>query len=440
MLDAIFDHLAFTKKDISIYRTLLRCSLVSRQVSKRCRMHLFQEVNLGWSKEALTAQESQSITTGTVPGFVGILLDDPPLSEQVHCLRVNPGFYLNTDHWSEFCDNLPIILERLTSLRSFALTHGSDPDALSVSWNFIPIAAQAAIRRCCTRSTIRSLEFRGCVNLPPSLIYSCSPSLTTLYLSLSRDASTTGPEQISDVDSTSISPRPPWSLRRLVCQNVLPLLRSVIIRPVISDEEGGPFSSLRHVNVAVLTNHDASLVAPLLLQSMQSLQSLEVSFTLSTDETTFTTNWVHLPSLQRFHVSIYCVCDAHPTLHYPPEISNLIYQAVHNQISVGNLSIHVTCQMAYVPLSDGDAIFKDDEGWILLSERLKDTSFLQLSTLRLSMSIVLAQQDEEITRGVCEDVEGRVRNELLERFEQPGRSLELAIMAQSFVELVPDSE
>lgn len=280
MLDAIFDHLASDKKDINIYRTLLRCCFVSRQVSQRCRMHLFQEVNLGWSKEALTAQESQSITTGTIPGFVGIL-EDPTLSAQVQCLRVNPGFYLNTDHWSVFCDNLPIILDRLTSLRSFALTHGSDPDALSVSWNLFPIAAQEAIQNCCTRSSIRSLEFRGCVKLPASLIYSCSSSLTTLYLSLSRDASVADPEQIHGVDDSSIPSRPPWSLRRLVCQNVLPLLRPVISGP-FGDEKDGPFSSLRHINVAVLTNHDAGLVAPLLLQSMQSLHSLEVSFTLST--------------------------------------------------------------------------------------------------------------------------------------------------------------
>ena len=94
--------------------------------------------------------------------------------------------------------------------------------------------------------------------------------------------------------------------------------------------------------------------------------------------------------------------------------------------------------MAYVPLPEGDGIFKDDEGWTRLSERLNDESFLQLVTLRISMSIVLAQQDEEITRAVCEGLEGRVRNELLERFERPGRSLELAIGAQSFVELVPD--
>ncbi|KAJ2934156.1 hypothetical protein H1R20_g2924, partial [Candolleomyces eurysporus] len=173
---------------------------------------------------------------------------------------------------------------------------------------------------------------------------------------------------------------------------------------------------------------------------MRSLQSLEVSFTLSTDETTFATNWVQLPFLQRFHVSIYGACDAHPTLHYPPEISELIYRAVHNQSSVGNLSIHVTCQMAYVPLLDGDAILKDDQGWMRLSERLSGEFFPQLSTLRISMSIVLAQQDEEVTRAVCEDVEGRVRNELLERFERPGRSLELAIGAQSFVELAPGLE
>ncbi|RXW17077.1 hypothetical protein EST38_g8774 [Candolleomyces aberdarensis] len=167
---------------------------------------------------------------------------------------------------------------------------------------------------------------------------------------------------------------------------------------------------------------------------------LNFSLIVSVDETTFVTNWVQLPFLQRFHVSIYGVCDAHPTLHYPPEISDLIYRAVHNQTSVGNLSIHVTCQMAYVPLPDGDAILKDDQGWMRLSERLGDKFFPHLGTLRISMSIVLAQQDEEITRAVCEDVEGRVRNELLERFERPGRSLELAIGAQSFVELAPGLE
>ena len=280
IIDAVLDELASDKKDITSYHALLRCSLVSREVSSRCRMHIFQEINLGWSKDALTSQDSLSLTSGTVSGLVNILITNPSLSNYILILRINPAYFHSNLDGDKLCDNLPLLLEQMPRLRTFRLTSGANPDTPSLPWSWFTPEAQTAIERCVARPTITCVEFRGFSRFPITLIYSCSPSLTTLYLSRTLPVTVGQAEQAAG--SPADAPQPPaWSLRRLVCQNALPLLRSAIQHDAFNTDRT-PFGNLQHLNVAILTHADSLLVAPLLAQAAASMRTLEVSFSLRT--------------------------------------------------------------------------------------------------------------------------------------------------------------
>ncbi|KAF5329966.1 hypothetical protein D9611_010513 [Ephemerocybe angulata] len=439
IIDAVLDELASDKKDIESFHTLLRCSLVSQHLSWRCRMHIFQEINLGWSKDALRSQDSQGLTSGTVSGLVDLLFDNPSLSEQILSLRINPAFYYYNPGRGDLCDNLSTLLEQLPNLRTFALTSGSDPDAASLPWSWFPVVAQSAIEACCARPTIKCVEFRGFKGFPTNLIYTCSSSLTTLYLSRTMSLSTGDPMEQNQVEHAANGGplrRPPWSLESLVCENALPLLR-----PAIDDESNphdSPFSSLQHLNVAILTYSDSRLIAPLLRQSEGSMRTLEVSFSLWTGASTFETNWIHLPHLRRLHVAVSCT-QVQNDLHFPNDVPNLIYDVVYGQTSIKYLSIHTTCQMVYVPPPPAghQSVLNGDEGWRRLGDRLASEAFTNLSMFRVSLSVFLVQQDgaSEITRGACEEVEEWLTRDVITRFERPGRSLSTAICVQSLREL-----
>lgn len=281
IFDAVIDELASNRKDLASFDALLRCSLVSRQAYWRSRIHIFEEVNLGWTKTALTHQESQGLTCGTVFGLVELITHNPLLSERISSLRINPSFYYASSGRDNLCENLSTLLGQLPHLQRFALTSGSDPDAPSIPWSWFPAMVQSAIQVCCARPSIKGVEFRGFVGIPSTLLSSCSSSLTTLYISRAFNATVLEPGDLDFVDhalSGGPRKRPPWSLESLVCQNALPLLRSAIQHD--SDPDESPFSGLQHLNVAVLTHDDSNLVAPLLGQSKDSIRKLEVSFTL----------------------------------------------------------------------------------------------------------------------------------------------------------------
>lgn len=279
IIDVVLDELASDKKDITSYHALLRCSLVSHRVSSRSRRHIFEEVNLGWSKDALTSQDSQSLTSGTVPGLVDILLQNPSLADYILVLRINPAFFHSNSRGDDLCDNLPTLLARLHCLRTFRLTSGAYPDAPSLPWSWFPAAAQHAIQQCCARPAIRCVEFRGFMGFPTSLIYACSSSLKTLYLCRTLPVTNNNPTEQAGSPS-DVFRSPLWSLQRLVCQNALPLLRSAIQHDALYLARS-PFGNLEHLNVAVMTHSDSLLVAPLLVQASDSLRTLEVSFNLT---------------------------------------------------------------------------------------------------------------------------------------------------------------
>ncbi|KAJ3529823.1 hypothetical protein NMY22_g8842 [Coprinellus aureogranulatus] len=443
IIDAVVDELASDKKDITSYYALLRCSLVSHQVSLRCRMHIFQEINLGWTKDALTSQDSQSLTSGTVTGLVDILLANPSLSDHILVLRINPAYFQSNPDGDNLCDNLPILLECMPRLRTFRLTAGASPDAPSLPWSWFPAEAQSAIQSCCARPSIKCVEFRGFTEFPSSLIYSCSSSLTTLYLHRTLPVTINDPAEQAGGSPLDVFRLPPWSLQRLVCQNALPLLRSAIeaIHYNALHSERSPFGELQHLNVAVLTHSDSQLVAPLLVQASGSMRRLEVSFSLRRDENAFDTNWVQLPSLHRLHVAVYCK-EVQENLHFPPEVPSLMHDVSHHQTSIASLSFHSTCQMTYDQAAMGEPSLVDGDGWQRLAEALTSDGFSHLTALRISISAFLVPQDADmdITRDMCEGVERRLFQEFAARFDCHGRSLSLSISVQSLREIFMTEE
>ena len=155
-------------------------------------------------------------------------------------------------------------------------------------------------------------------------------------------------------------------------------------------------------------------------------------------DTEYDTNWVHLSQLQRFHVAICCV-TARQEPRFSPRIPDLIHRVVHNQTSVTNLSIHISCQASYIPLPEDQELLDDQESssWQALGQRLAHADFSQMSTLRISISMVLIQQEVEVTGAACDRLGTRLKKELTEHFQRSGRALDLAISVQSLRELFP---
>lgn len=100
--------------------------------------------------------------------------------------------------------------------------------------------------------------------------------------------------------------------------------------------------------------------------------------------------------------------------------------------------------MAYSPSVRHQGILADAGGaWKRLGERLSDVRrFSTLSAFRVSLSVILVQQDAggEITQEACKEVEEQLSQEVEDLFGVAERALRLEICVQSFRELLPAAD
>ncbi|KAF5322982.1 hypothetical protein D9611_009344 [Ephemerocybe angulata] len=147
--------------------TLHSLSLVSKQCAFRARRRIFKHINLGYGSNAIEPMER-------LRNLRILFGKNETLASCVKSINIRMNLYKET----LFIENLPPVLQRLTSLSSVQLT---DSATRSFRWEWIPKRVADAIAECLLQPDIYEVAIKGLWAVPSQVIFS-SPSLRSLRL------------------------------------------------------------------------------------------------------------------------------------------------------------------------------------------------------------------------------------------------------------------
>ncbi|TFK35447.1 hypothetical protein BDQ12DRAFT_714682 [Crucibulum laeve] len=152
IIDLIIDEMGYSKDSAS----LEACSTVCRHFLKRCRKHIFSNINL---------------TSGRLyQRFRVLLFRNPEITAYITEIHiVNPAIDSDVDFATLCTSSFPIILGMLSRLRNITLQ--LDPEVLD--WHTMPSATQIALQDLFQRPSLISICLRNLEHVPNNILSRC---------------------------------------------------------------------------------------------------------------------------------------------------------------------------------------------------------------------------------------------------------------------------
>ncbi|KAF5336467.1 hypothetical protein D9611_006468 [Ephemerocybe angulata] len=164
--------------------TLHSLSLVSKQCAFQARRHIFKHVDLGFEYGDIGRVQMEWLriirrSMERLRNLRKLFWKNETLASCVKSINIRVELY---DETADFIENLPPVLQRLTSLSSVQITGSS---GYCFHWERIPKRVADAIAECLLQPGIYEVAVKGLWNAPSQLIFS-SPSLKRLHLECMR--------------------------------------------------------------------------------------------------------------------------------------------------------------------------------------------------------------------------------------------------------------
>ncbi|KAF5323110.1 hypothetical protein D9611_009236 [Ephemerocybe angulata] len=160
--------------------TLHSLSLVSKECAFQARRHIFKHIDLGFKYDAIAREDMEWLriiraSMERLRNLRKLFGRNETLASCVKSINIRVELY---DEKTAFIENLPPVLQRLTSLSSVQITGSTDG---GFDWKQIPKRVADAIAECLLQPGIYEVAVYGLRKAPSQLIFS-SPSLKRLYL------------------------------------------------------------------------------------------------------------------------------------------------------------------------------------------------------------------------------------------------------------------